>query len=78
MTENYKITGFWEDGARTFSADRIDSYLSSTRSSRRTGPLAVSYPVDVSQTIDIHTGRQLGIKEELLNFMEEIQMIILI
>ncbi|HQR38599.1 MAG TPA: DUF3857 domain-containing transglutaminase family protein [Blastocatellia bacterium] len=64
MTENYRITGFWEDGARTFSADRVDSYLSPTRSARRTGPLAISYPVDVSQTIDIRTGRQLGIKAE--------------
>lgn len=71
ITERYRITGFWEDGTRTLSADRIEDLLSSARVARRSGPLAIDYPVDVSETIEIRAQKPIAVSEESVTIGDE-------
>lgn len=64
LVERYTIPSFWEDGARTFVAARVDDALPSSRSTRRTGPLAIEYPADVTQTIVLHASAAVSVHED--------------
>jgi transglutaminase-like putative cysteine protease len=64
VVERYRIPSFWDDGARTLTAGRVDDELSSARAGRRTGPLAIDYPVDVTQTIEIHAPDEVAVRED--------------
>lgn len=64
VTERYRIPRFWDDGARTFSAGRVEDMLESTRSGRRSGPLALDYPADVTQTIEVRAPAPVSVHAE--------------
>jgi hypothetical protein len=61
ITERYRIPTFWKDGAREIIAERIEEELDTPRISRRTMPLAVSFPVHVAQHIEVRLGRDPGV-----------------
>jgi transglutaminase-like putative cysteine protease len=64
IRERYRTPKFWDDGARMILADRIESELDAPRISRRSAPLAVSYPVDVAQRIEVRLGRDPGVEDD--------------
>jgi transglutaminase-like putative cysteine protease len=64
ITERYFIPRFWRNGARRIVADRIEEELDTPRISRRTMPLAVSFPVHVAQRIEVRLGRDPGVDED--------------
>lgn len=53
-TEHYIIPNFWKKRAREFYAGRINEEFGKLSVSRRSMPLALSYPVRVSQIIVAH------------------------
>jgi transglutaminase-like putative cysteine protease len=64
IVERYHIASFWDDGERTLTADRVGDVLTSARASRRTGPLAIDFPVDVAERIEIRTDRPIDVAGE--------------
>jgi hypothetical protein len=52
ITEKYRIPDLWNEKTRTFNGDRIIQELSKPDITRRTMPLSIPYPVNVSQTIE--------------------------
>jgi len=54
ITEHYTIPNFWKNRAREFYAGRINEEFGKLSVSRRSMPLALSYPVRVSQIIVAH------------------------
>jgi hypothetical protein len=53
VTENYTIPNFWKESNHYLQADRIADEIDKPRVSRRSLPLAVSYPLKVMQRIEI-------------------------
>jgi transglutaminase-like putative cysteine protease len=64
IAEKYTIPRFWDGGEREIFADRIENELDEPRISRRTMPLAVSFPVHVAQHIEVRLGRDPGVGED--------------
>jgi transglutaminase-like putative cysteine protease len=60
ITERYRLPDFWRDPARHFIADQIHQEVDKPRISRRSMPLAVSHPVNIAQTIEIHVPAGFG------------------
>jgi transglutaminase-like putative cysteine protease len=54
VTETYKIPTFWNNGARWLNASLIDQNLYRPQISQRSMPLGISYPLYVSQTIEVY------------------------
>ena len=54
ITEKYQIPNFWRDESRDFLADQINRELMKPAISRRTAPLAVPHPINITQTIEVH------------------------
>jgi transglutaminase-like putative cysteine protease len=54
ITEKYRIPNFWKSKTRRFYAGRIAEDLGTPNVSKRSMPLAVSYPARVSQVIEAH------------------------
>ena len=71
VAERYRIAGFWEDGARTLTADRVAEVLSSPRGARRAGPIAVDHPVDVAQTIEVRGAAPIDVDEASTAYEDE-------
>lgn len=63
ITEHYKIPGFWKNRAREFYASRINEELAKPNVSKRSMPLALAYPVSVSQIIEVHLPESFAIKK---------------
>jgi len=61
ISERYRIPSFWQDGKREIIAERIEEELDTPRISRRTMPLAVSFPLNVAQHVEVRLGRDPGI-----------------
>lgn len=53
LTEHYVIKSFWKDSKRDFPAHYLGSALSKPGVSRRTSPLAVTFPYNVEQVTEI-------------------------
>ncbi len=64
ITEKFRIATFWEDGSRTLTASSVEDRLASTRSTRRTGPLAIEFPVDVTQIVEVNAASPISVREE--------------
>ncbi len=64
VTERFRIASFWEDGERSLTAGRVDDVLPSARTGRRSGPLAVEFPVEVSQTIEVRAPAAVDLRAE--------------
>jgi transglutaminase-like putative cysteine protease len=62
ISEKYTITEFWNNGERSFYADQIYSSLSNPRTVKRAMPIAVSHPVYVSESIEVHLPRAFSIE----------------
>ena len=54
VTERYRIPGFWDKGSRWLKASHVAGELSKPSVPRRKMPLALSYPLAISHTIEIH------------------------
>jgi transglutaminase-like putative cysteine protease len=63
ITERYKIPSFWKNKERQFFAGRIYEELGKPGISKRSTPLAVSYPARVRQTIVAHLPQPYAIKD---------------
>ncbi len=64
ITEKYKIPSFWKNKTREFYAGRIDEELGKPGVSKRSMPLAMSYPARVSQTIEAHLPEPFAIERD--------------
>jgi hypothetical protein len=64
VTEKYRIPGFWKNGARQFFAGRISEEMRRPGISRRSMPLGIYHPVNVSQTIEIHMPEMTPVSED--------------
>ena len=64
ITEKYKIPSFWKNKTRQFYAGRIDEELGKPIVSKRSMPLALSYPARVSQTIEVHLPEPFTIERD--------------
>ena len=64
ITEKYTIPSFWKNKTRQFYAGRIDEELAKPSVSKRSMPLALSYPVRVSQTIEAHLPEPFTIERD--------------
>jgi len=53
VRENYTIPDFWNDSKHYLRADRIAGEIEKPRVSRRSLPLAVRYPLNIAQRIEI-------------------------
>jgi transglutaminase-like putative cysteine protease len=62
VSEKYTITEFWNNGERSFYADQIYNNLRNPNSAKRTMPIAVSHPVYVSESIEVHLPRAFSIE----------------
>jgi hypothetical protein len=62
VTERYRIPGFWEKGSRWLRASHVAGELSKPSVPRRKMPLALSYPLAVSHTIEIHLPERRSIR----------------
>jgi hypothetical protein len=54
LVERYRIPNFWSGGGRYVFGDRINTELTRPSISQRSMPLAVSYPDNVAQNIEVH------------------------
>lgn len=68
LKEKYLITELWKDGKHSFVADRVYSELSKPRVSQRSAPLAVRYPLAITQTIliDLGPGQDFFVDSDVL------------
>ncbi|HEU4387622.1 MAG TPA: transglutaminase-like domain-containing protein, partial [Blastocatellia bacterium] len=64
VTERYRIPGFWEKGSRWLKATHVSEELFKPGVPRRKMPLALSYPLAVSHTIEIHLPERRTINRE--------------
>jgi transglutaminase-like putative cysteine protease len=64
VTERFRVPSFWEDGARTLTADHVEDALPATRGARRSAPLAVDHPVNVEQTIEVRMPGPVSLEEQ--------------
>lgn len=64
VTERYRIPQFWQSNVRDFAAHRINQKLARPNISRRTMPLAIDYPANLSQSIEVHLPERLAIQKE--------------
>jgi hypothetical protein len=53
LTEHYKVPRFWRDEERSLYTDATDEFLKLPHVLRRTLPLALGYPIWVTQTFDV-------------------------
>ncbi len=61
LTEHYVIPGFWKDSKHNFPAMYFGRALSKPDRSRRTSPLAVTFPYNVEQLTEIRLPRRLWV-----------------
>jgi transglutaminase-like putative cysteine protease len=54
ITESYHIPGFWKDQSRHFKSDAINNKLIRPSIARRSMPLAIPYPVNIANVIEVH------------------------
>ena len=71
MTERYRIPDLWSEESRTFSSDRIIQELSKRDITRRTMPLSVPYPVNISQNIEIRMPETIAAKSKSGSLKDE-------
>ena len=71
ITERYRIPDLWSEESRTFRSDRIIQELSKPEITRRTMPLSVPYPVNVSQSIEIRMPETIGAKNKSGSLKDE-------
>lgn len=64
VSEKYTITEFWDDGERTFYADQVYSSLSNPGTAKRTMPIAVSHPLYISESIEVHLPKAWAIEND--------------
>ncbi|HST52568.1 MAG TPA: DUF3857 domain-containing transglutaminase family protein [Pyrinomonadaceae bacterium] len=57
INERYTITNFWKESAHEFLAPRVGDELDKPGVSRRSTPLAVTFPSNVEETVEIHLPR---------------------
>ncbi|HZT59715.1 MAG TPA: DUF3857 domain-containing transglutaminase family protein [Pyrinomonadaceae bacterium] len=55
--EHYTIPNFWKESAHEFLAPRVGDQLDKPNVSRRSMPLAVTFPASVEETVEIHLPR---------------------
>jgi transglutaminase-like putative cysteine protease len=54
VTEKYRIPGFWDDRSRHFASNYIRIKLTRPSVSRRLMPLAIPYPLNIANIIEVH------------------------
>jgi hypothetical protein len=64
IIEKYKIPNFWKNKTRQFYAGRIDEDLGKPGVSKRSMPLAVSFPARVNQIIEAHLPEPFPIQKD--------------
>jgi len=64
VTERYRIPQFWKSNVRDFEAHRINQELIRPSISRRTMPLAVDYPANLRQSIEVRLPERLNIPKD--------------
>jgi hypothetical protein len=64
ITEKYRIPRFWNDGERQFGAYRIDEEMTKPNITRRNAPLALTTPVNIAESIEVHLAAPLNIRKD--------------
>lgn len=64
ITEKYRIPQFWHQRKRDFYAHRIREEMTKPNITRRTAPLAISHPVSIAQSIEVHLPELLSIPKD--------------
>ena len=54
VKESYRIPGFWPDARSRYDAWLVDDHLARPASPRRTTPLDIDHPVNVTHSVDVH------------------------
>ncbi len=71
ITERYLIADFWSEKERNVYADRIYYNLDKPTISRRTTPLALQYPLHLSQNIEINLPTRFAIQNEAVTISDD-------
>ncbi|MFL6276957.1 MAG: DUF3857 domain-containing transglutaminase family protein [Blastocatellia bacterium] len=64
ITEHYRIPDFWSNSKRQFGAHRIYEEMTKPNIARRTAPLSISHPVNISQSIEVHFVEPLTVPKD--------------
>jgi len=64
ITEHYRIPEFWNNPKRQFGAHRIYEEMTKPSIARRTAPLAISHPVNLAQSIEVHLPEPLNVSKD--------------